>query len=188
MKREECKVGTTVRVICGKHKSAVGIIKEDDGTGTLPIRVRYIDEADYDFYEPHELEPYSCTYINHNESKIKTTFEPEELKNIPLYKGSTAYIKSSQAGVPIILGVEVDGISYNMSRKTVEVTFTNHHFRVQECGTLNLDVFSCADEANLSAIQEYERVVQCLKRNWESGVAHLEQLKKNHKDKNYTVK
>ena len=50
-----------VLVTCGEHKSAIGIIKEDDGTGTLPIRVRYIDETGYDFYEPFELEPYSCT-------------------------------------------------------------------------------------------------------------------------------
>lgn len=188
MKREECKVGTMVRVTCGEHKSAIGIIKEDDGTGTLPIRVRYIDETGYDFYEPFELEPYSCTDINHNESKMKTTFEPEELKNITLHKGSTAYIKSSQGGVPVVLGVEVDHISYDIERKTVEVTYTNHHSRTQECGTLNLEVFFCADDANMSAIREYERVVQSLKRGWESAEAHLEQLKKNHKDKNYIVK
>lgn len=119
---------------------------------------------------------------------MKTTFEIEELKNIPLCKGSTAYIKSSQAGWPVILGVEVDYISYKLGNKRVEVHFINHHFRTQDIGIFNKDIFLTAEDAIRLAIYEYELTVSELKSKWEEAEAHLAKLKKDYTDKNYSVK
>lgn len=119
---------------------------------------------------------------------MKTSFEIEELKNIPLHKGSTAYIKSSQAGWPVILGVEVDYISYNLENKRVKVHFVNHHFRTQDTGIFNKDIFLTAEDAIRLAIYEYEITVSELKSKWEEAESHLAKLKKDYTDKNYIVK
>ncbi|WP_094139500.1 hypothetical protein [Akkermansia muciniphila] len=55
MKREECIIGTTVRIYSGPDAGRVGEIVGDVGGGMFLVRVQFLDDYSIEYFLPDEL-------------------------------------------------------------------------------------------------------------------------------------
>lgn len=106
-----------------------------------------------------------------------STFTAEEASMLPLRRGSSVYINVHCGGMPTVMCVEVNNVTYEVFTQTVKVEYTNHRFRTIDSGLLNVEVFLTYEDAAKHACREYEQAIEEAERELAKRKKKLEELR-----------